>query len=160
MSAFMFPVISLHPQLLPRPNSTTSLRPLHSPKHTPRLLTPPTCATSTPVKEDLRQKLNNLLTQPTTTTPRTETTRTTPTKIDPSRKYKVLLYNDENHSKDFVVGVLRKCIPELNGKQAWNVMEMAHKTGKGVVGVWIFEISEAYCELLRNNGLRSDIEQE
>lgn len=75
-------------------------------------------------------------------------------------KYKVLLFNDEDHSKDMVVGILKKCVPELNDAQARNVMEMAHRTGMGVVGVWVLEISEAYCDLLRNNGLRCDVEEE
>jgi ATP-dependent Clp protease adapter protein ClpS len=42
--------------------------------------------------------------------------------------------------------------------QAVGIVETAHTTGSAVVGVWIFELAEAYCDGLRSNGLGSDIE--
>lgn len=115
-------------------------------------------ALDAPVKEDLRTKLNNLLASTPSTTTETETGRVKQ-KIDPGRHYKVILYNDEAHSKDFVTRVLLKVVPGLSQDDAWRIMNEAHTKGRAVVGIWIFEISEGYCDMLRNNGLRSDIEE-
>lgn len=118
---------------------------------------PRMAALEAPVKEDLRSKLNNLLAQ---TVSETETENDKQRqKIDPGKMYKVLIYNDEVHSKDFVTKVLLKVIPGLTQDQAWRIMNEAHTNGRAIVGVWIFEISEGYCDMLRNNGLRSDIEE-
>ncbi|CAN8073172.1 unnamed protein product [Agarophyton chilense] len=111
-----------------------------------------------PVKEDIRTKFNNLLLKTPTATPETESTGVRQ-KIDPGKYYKVLIFNDEMHSKDFVTKVLLKVIPGLSPDAAFAIMNKAHTNGKAVVGVWIFEISEGYCDMLRNNGLRSDIEE-
>ena len=40
------------------------------------------------------------------------------------------------------------------------VMQKAHKNGMAVVGIWLFELAEAYCERLKSGGLISDIEEE
>lgn len=80
-------------------------------------------------------------------------------KVDPGRHYKVLIFNDEHHAKEYVTRVLLKVIPGLTPQSATAIMHKAHTEGKAVVGVWIFEISEGYCDMLRNNGLRSDIEE-
>lgn len=109
-----------------------------------------------PVKEDVRTKLNNLLNL--TAEPRTEPERVR-VKVDPGRMYKVLIFNDEAHPKDYVTRVLLKVVPGLTPQQAWAIMNKAHTTGKAVVGIWIFEISEGYCEMLQSNGLRSNIEE-
>lgn len=50
-------------------------------------------------------------------------------------------------------------VPGLTQEGAWAIMSKAHKDGQAVVGIWIFEISEGYCEMLRSNGLRSAIEE-
>lgn len=117
-------------------------------------------ALEAPVKEDLRSKLNNLLAQ---TVSESETSTTEGDKqrqkVDPGKMYKVLIYNDEVHSKDYVAKVLLKVIPGLTQDHAWRIMNEAHTKGRAIVGVWIFEISEGYCDMLRNNGLRSDIEE-
>lgn len=112
-------------------------------------------ALDTPVKQDIRQKLNNLLTL--TAEPNTEAERVRE-KVDPGRMFKVFIFNDEANSKDYVTRVLLKVVPGLTQEQAWAVMTKAHTDGKAVVGIWIFEISEGYCDMLRTNGLRSDIE--
>lgn len=116
-------------------------------------------ALDAPVKEDLRTKLNNLLAQTPTATPETQST-SVKQKIDPGKFYKVLIFNDEMHTKDYVTKVLLKVVPGLTPEAAYAIMQKAHTNGKAVVGVWIFEISEGYCDMLRNNGLRSDIEEE
>lgn len=115
-------------------------------------------ALDAPVKEDLRSKLNNLLKQTPAATPETDPGRTR-RKVDPGKKFKVLIFNDEANSKDYVTRVLLKVIPGLSPEQARSIMEKAHRDGMAVVGIWIFEISEGYCDMLRNNGLKSDIEE-
>lgn len=119
---------------------------------------PRMAALDAPVKEDLRSKLNNLLAATPSTTTETDASRMKQ-KVDPGRHYKVILYNDEAHSKDFVTRVLLKVVPGLSQDDAWRIMNEAHTKGRAVVGIWIFEISEGYCDMLRNNGLRSDIEE-
>jgi hypothetical protein len=32
-------------------------------------------------------------------------------------------------------------------------MQKAHTTGMALVGVWVFELAEAYCDLLRSEGV-------
>lgn len=119
---------------------------------------PRMAALDAPVKEDLRTRLNNLLSVTPSAPPEEEATRVRQ-KVDPGKHYKVLIFNDETHSKDFVAKVLLKVIPGLTQDAAWKIMNEAHTKGRAVVGVWIFEISEGYCDMLRSNGLRSDIEE-
>eukprot|EP00184_Porphyridium_aerugineum_P008571 CAMPEP_0184691884 /NCGR_PEP_ID=MMETSP0313-20130426/591_1 /TAXON_ID=2792 /ORGANISM="Porphyridium aerugineum, Strain SAG 1380-2" /LENGTH=123 /DNA_ID=CAMNT_0027149661 /DNA_START=295 /DNA_END=666 /DNA_ORIENTATION=- len=83
--------------------------------------------------------------------------QTTSSKVDPGKPYKVLLFDDKDHSKEYVVKVLMKVIPGMSMVEATTIMETAHSTGSAVVGVWIFEVAEMYCDLLRNAGLVSDI---
>lgn len=119
---------------------------------------PRMAALDAPVKEDLRTKFNNLLAKTPTASPDTESTRARQ-KVDPGKFYKVLIFNDEMHTKDYVTKVLLKVVPGLTPEAAYAIMQKAHTNGKAVVGVWIFEISEGYCDMLRNNGLRSDIQE-
>jgi ATP-dependent Clp protease adaptor protein ClpS len=85
--------------------------------------------------------------------------KTTATKgVDPGKKYKLLLFNDEKNTRERVVEVLLKCIPGLSKLDAQSIMQKAHTTGMALVGVWVFELAEAYCDLLRSEGLVSDIE--
>lgn len=114
-------------------------------------------ALDAPVKDDVRTSLNNLLSLTPTATPETDPGRVRQA-VDPGRHYKVLIFNDETNSKDYVTRVLLKVIPGLTPESAKAIMQKAHTQGKAVVGIWIFEISEGYCDMLRNNGLRSDIE--
>lgn len=119
---------------------------------------PRMAALEAPVKEDIRTKLNNLLATTPSASPATDPDRVKQ-KVDPGKHYKVLLINDEMHSKDFVTRILLKVIPGLTQDAAARIMMHAHSKGRAVVGVWIFEISEGYCDLLRTNGLVSDIEE-
>lgn len=119
---------------------------------------PRMAALDAPVKEDLRTKLNSLLAATPTVTPDTDPDRVKQ-KVDPGKHFKVLLINDEMHSKEFVTRVLMKVIPGLTQDAAQRIMLKAHSSGRAVVGIWVFEISEGYCDMLRNNGLLSDIEE-
>lgn len=119
----------------------------------PRPAAPRMVALDAPVKQDVREQLNRLL----TVTPSVEPGKVR-APLDPGREYKVMLLNDEKNSKQFVARVLTRCIPGMNEVQAWAIMQKAHKDGSAVVGVWSAEIAEGYADLLRNNGLRADIQ--
>lgn len=114
-------------------------------------------ALETPVKEDVRTRLNRLLTLTPDVAPASESEGKRQ-RVDPGKEYKVLIFNDEANSKDYVARVLARVIPGLSPEAAWAIMQKAHRDGSAVVGVWVFEVSEGYCESLRNNGLRSDIQ--
>lgn len=119
---------------------------------------PRMAALEAPTKQDLRSKLNNLLSMTPTTTPETDPDRVKQN-VDPGRHYHVLIFNDEHNSKEFVTRVLLKVVPGLTPEAASAIMQKAHTSGRAIVGTWIFEISEGYCDMLRSNGLRSDIEE-
>ena len=103
------------------------------------------------------------------------------------KKYKLLLFNDNVNRcarpplkrvappprrrsrafaarlvrrREFVARVLVQTIPELTQADAYVVMQKAHKSGMAVVGVWVFEICEAYCEGLKKGGLIASITEE
>eukprot|EP00181_Compsopogon_caeruleus_P000387 CAMPEP_0184677960 /NCGR_PEP_ID=MMETSP0312-20130426/584_1 /TAXON_ID=31354 /ORGANISM="Compsopogon coeruleus, Strain SAG 36.94" /LENGTH=152 /DNA_ID=CAMNT_0027126219 /DNA_START=158 /DNA_END=616 /DNA_ORIENTATION=+ len=80
--------------------------------------------------------------------------------VDPSRKYRVVIFKDPAQSKAFVADVLLKVVPDLNKIAATRIVEEVFYSGKGVVGTWVLELAEMYCDLLRNNGLRSDIAED
>ena len=44
--------------------------------------------------------------------------------------------------------------------QAKEITVAAHNTGMAIVGVWMYEMAEAYSDVLRSAGLRSDIDPE
>ena len=46
--------------------------------------------------------------------------------------------------REYVARVLVQYIPEMDQAGAYVVMQKAHKAGMAVVGVWVFEIAEAY----------------
>eukprot|EP00308_Calcidiscus_leptoporus_P003640 CAMPEP_0119377082 /NCGR_PEP_ID=MMETSP1334-20130426/43078_1 /TAXON_ID=127549 /ORGANISM="Calcidiscus leptoporus, Strain RCC1130" /LENGTH=107 /DNA_ID=CAMNT_0007395871 /DNA_START=124 /DNA_END=447 /DNA_ORIENTATION=+ len=79
---------------------------------------------------------------------------------DPAKKYKLLLFNDNVNRREYVAKVLVSNIPELSQADAYVIMQSAHKNGMAVVGIWLFELAEAYCELLKSGGLISNIEEE
>jgi ATP-dependent Clp protease adapter protein ClpS len=63
-------------------------------------------------------------------------------------------------SREFVARVLVQTIPELQQADAYVVMQKAHKQGMAVVGVWVFEIAEAYCASLKSGGLICSVTEE
>ena len=77
-----------------------------------------------------------------------------------AKKYKLLLFNDNVNKREYVAKVLTGAVPELTQADAYLVMQKAHQSGMAVVGVWAFEIAEAYCELLKKGGLISSITEE
>jgi len=81
-------------------------------------------------------------------------------KLDPGKKYKVLLFNDEKNTREYVIDTLIKLIPGMTADKAKAVTDEAHTNGLALVGVWMFELAEAYSDMLRSAGLKSDIEEE
>jgi ATP-dependent Clp protease adaptor protein ClpS len=79
-------------------------------------------------------------------------------KLDPGKKYRVLLFNDENNTREYVIEVLMKYIPDMSADMAKEITARAHNTGMAIVGIWMYELAEGYMDILRSNGLKSDIE--
>jgi len=84
--------------------------------------------------------------------------------IKEPRRFKVILLNDDFSSMDFVVEVLMD-IFHKNFDEALNIMLSVHKQGKGVCGIYPFEIAETKVMQVRKaakkNGfpLRAVIEE-
>jgi len=74
--------------------------------------------------------------------------------------YKLVLFNDNFNTREYVARVLVSSIPEVSSADAFNIMQMAHKNGFAVVGIWVLEIAEAYCDLLTKAGLRARVTEE
>eukprot|EP00960_Hanusia_phi_P076384 768554-Hanusia_phi.AAC.3 len=81
-------------------------------------------------------------------------------KTDPGKKYKVLLFNDDKNTRQYVIDTLMKYIPGMTADKAKEITVIAHNTGMAIVGVWMYEMAEAYSDVLRSAGLRSDIDPE
>lgn len=56
--------------------------------------------------------------------------------------------------------ILVQNVPELQQADAYLVMQKAHKQGMAVVGVWVFEVAEAYCAGLKAGGLIASVTEE
>ena len=77
-----------------------------------------------------------------------------------AKKYKLLLFNDNVNRREYVAKVLVGSVPDLTQADAYVIMQKAHKSGMAVVGVWVLEVCEAYCDLLRNGGLIASVAAE
>lgn len=62
-------------------------------------------------------------------------------KIDKPKKYKVVFWNDDYTTFEFVVAVLCQIFGH-NQKSAFDLAKAVHETGSGVAGVYIYEIAE------------------
>ncbi|MGI8650205.1 MAG: ATP-dependent Clp protease adaptor ClpS [Rubrobacter sp.] len=83
---------------------------------------------------------------------------TTKNRLSQEPPYKVLLHNDDFTPMERVIDVLKKVIPNMDFKQATNIMLEAHKNGKAVVIKCHRELAELYQEGLTSGGLISTIE--
>lgn len=74
--------------------------------------------------------------------------------------YKVILFNDDENSQDYVVMVLLHLVNHLTLPEAFDIMMTAHLTGSAVVVVCPKEQAEYYQERLSGYGLTATIEPE
>jgi len=90
--------------------------------------------------------------------------KTTPVLKEPDQ-WRVLLLNDDYTPMDFVVEVLESVFHKATS-EAFRLMMQVHTQGKGLCGVYTFEVAEtkveAVHELARQNGfpLRATLEEE
>ena len=63
-------------------------------------------------------------------------------KIKEPKKYKVIMFNDDFTSMEFVVFVLMN-IFNKNNDEAVNIMMKVHKGGKAIVGVYSYDIAKS-----------------
>jgi len=91
-------------------------------------------------------------------------TKTRPKVTRPDR-YKVMLYNDDYTPMEFVVSILE----EIFGKSpaaATQIMLQIHRSGMGVAGVYVLQVSETKVSLVhraaeeRGYPLRAGVEKE
>ncbi|MCR5761991.1 MAG: ATP-dependent Clp protease adaptor ClpS [Treponema sp.] len=85
----------------------------------------------------------------------TEGSIATESALKPPRDYKVVLLNDDYTTKDFVVYILESVFRK-NQPEAVEIMESVHKTGKGVAGIYTYDIAATKAQktvkLARANG--------
>lgn len=62
--------------------------------------------------------------------------------------------------REYVARVLVGSIPGMSQADAYVVMQKAHKQGMAVVGIWVYEMAEAYCDKLKAGGLISSVTEE
>jgi ATP-dependent Clp protease adaptor protein ClpS len=113
-------------------------------------------ALDAPVKEDVRTSLERLFSLPSPGEPVTDPEKVR-VRTDPGKMYKVMLFNDEGNERSYVARVIQKVCPEISAEEAWAIMMKAHKDGSAVVGIYSFEHAEMVCQMLRDNGLLSEI---
>ncbi|CAM9936838.1 unnamed protein product [Discosporangium mesarthrocarpum] len=74
----------------------------------------------------------------------------------PEDKFKVLLFNDNGNTREYVSRSLVQVVgmPE---DQAFSIMQQAHENGMATVGVWHQEMADAYSTSLKSRGLVADV---
>jgi ATP-dependent Clp protease adaptor protein ClpS len=77
--------------------------------------------------------------------PQFNTSTQTDTLLDTPRMYKVILHNDHYTSMDFVIKVLIE-IFHKNNLEAQRIMINIHEKGKGLCGIYTYEIAATKVE--------------
>ncbi|CAM9605613.1 unnamed protein product [Phaeothamnion confervicola] len=77
-------------------------------------------------------------------------------KIEEAPKYRVHIFNDSLHTREFVARCLRVVVGMPEG-EAFDIMQKAHKDGFALVGIWREELAEAYTTDLKGRGLVAEM---
>ena len=77
-------------------------------------------------------------------------------KMEPPKKYKVILYNDDYTSMEFVVQILEQLFHKSK-VQATEIMLSVHNSGKGVAGVYTKEIAETKCSQVKATSIQYEV---
>lgn len=70
-------------------------------------------------------------------------------KLEEPKKYKVILLNDDYSTMDFVIEVLMK-IFKKSLEESTKIMLNIHNNGKGVCGIYTYEIAITKCAQVKN----------
>ncbi|MDR1748442.1 MAG: ATP-dependent Clp protease adaptor ClpS [Spirochaetaceae bacterium] len=65
-------------------------------------------------------------------------------------QYRIILFNDDYTTKDFVVAVLKN-IFHKSSEDAVTLMEEVHKKGRAIIGVYVYDIAATRVEQVRSN---------
>jgi len=68
--------------------------------------------------------------------------------LDEPSMYRVLLHNDDYTTMDFVVMVLKKIFHKTQ-EQSEQIMFDVHRKGRGVCGIYTFEIAQTKVEQVK-----------
>ncbi|CBN74180.1 ATP-dependent Clp protease adaptor protein ClpS [Ectocarpus siliculosus] len=74
------------------------------------------------------------------------------TSIRPEDKYKVLLFNDNGNTREYVSRSLVQVVG-LSEATAFHIMQQANDNGMAQVGIWHQEMADAYSTSLKERGL-------
>jgi ATP-dependent Clp protease adaptor protein ClpS len=81
--------------------------------------------------------------------PTTEPLEREETKTRRLPPYNVILENDDDHSMEFVIGVLQKALG-YDEPKAYQLMMLAHETGQAIVWTGSKEVAELKLEQMRS----------
>jgi len=77
-------------------------------------------------------------------------------RLEPPKKYKVILHNDDYTSMEFVVQILEQLFHKSK-VEATRIMLNVHKGGKGIAGVYTKEIAETKCLQVKQAALQHEV---
>ncbi|CAM9909384.1 unnamed protein product [Ascophyllum nodosum] len=77
------------------------------------------------------------------------------TSTTPEDKFKVLLFNDNGNTREYVSRSLVQVVG-LPEEEAFRIMQHANDHGMAQVGIWHQEMADAYCTSLKDRGLITD----
>ncbi|MDD2699327.1 MAG: ATP-dependent Clp protease adaptor ClpS [Arcobacteraceae bacterium] len=75
--------------------------------------------------------------------------------IEEPKKYKVILLNDNYSTVDFVIQVLMQ-IFKKNLEEATTITMNIHEQGKGICGVYTYEIAQTKVAQVRTNARKAE----